>query len=127
MDDAQLRTVWQQRRRDYRPIPLSEPLHFFMKRRLARRVKQLSQLAIIWDEVIPDRIRSHTALETFSRGVLTVMVDTASVRFQLQTLLRGGLERAIRERFSGALNKIRLTPGQFYSVDLETGAARYEV
>ncbi|MCD4825234.1 MAG: DUF721 domain-containing protein [Phycisphaerae bacterium] len=127
MDDAQLRTIWQQRQYNYRITPLSEPLGILMKHKLARRVRQLGRLAEIWDEVIPESVRDHTALDSFHRGVLTVMVDSASHRFQLQTLLTGGIMKAIQQEFSGPLNKIRLVPGQFYAVDLETGAKRYEV
>ncbi len=126
MDDAQLRTIWQQRQYDAQIACLSEPLAVFMKQTLAKRVKQLGQLSAIWDEVVPQPIQDHTALDSFQRGVLTVLVDSASHRFHLQTLLTGGLMKEIQERFEGALNKIRLVPGQFYSVDLETGQKRYE-
>ena len=125
MDDAQLRTVWQQRQFDDRIAPLSQPLGAFMKRVLAKRVRRLSRLAAIWDEVIPPQIGEHTALESFNGGVLRVLVDSAPHRFQLQTLLSGGLQREIQRRFEGPLNKVRLVPGQFYAVDL-AGEARYE-
>ena len=125
MDDAQLRTVWQQRQLRTNADQLSGPLAFLMKHTLAKRVRQLRNLADIWDEVIPEPIAEHTALESFNSGVLTVMVDSASHRFHLDTLLRGGLMRELRNRFVGALNKIRLMPGQFSSVDL-AGQPRYE-
>jgi len=126
MDDAQLRTVWQQRQLYEPATPLRHPLAVLMKHKLARRVKQLSRLATVWDEVIPEDIADHTALESFHRGVLTVMVDSSSHRFQLQTMLLGGLMDMLRERFAGPLNKVRLVPGQFHAIDL-AGAPRYEV
>lgn len=127
MDDAQLRTIWQQRQFNYQPTCLSESLTILMKHKLAKRVRQVGQLAQIWDDVIPESIRDHTALESYQSGILTVMVDSASHRFQLQTMLTGGVMKAIQERFNAALNKIRLIPGQFYAIDLETGHRRYEV
>jgi hypothetical protein len=127
MDDAQLRTIWQQRQYDYRISPLGEPLGVLMKQKLAKRVKQLGELARIWDEVIPEAIRDHTALEGLYRGVLTVIVDSASQRFQLQMLLNSGMMREIQHRFSGSLNKVRLMPGQFYAVDVETGERKYHL
>ena len=126
MDDAQLRTIWQQRQYDRSQSQLPEPLGGLMKHRLARRVRQLSELACIWDSTIPAPIQDHTAMDSFQRGVLTVLVDSASHRFHLQTLLTGGVMKAIQQRFSGALNKIRLVPGRFYSIDLETGQKRYQ-
>ena len=125
MEDVTLQTIWQQRQFDDRISPLGHPLTFMMKHVLAKRVRQLGKLAGIWDSVIPDSIRDHTALEGFTRGVLTVMVDSASHRYQLQKLLTGGLMKVIREQFAGPRNKIRIIPGQFCSVDL-AGASRYE-
>ena len=125
MDDARLRTIWHQRQFPVGPSHLSGPLTVLMKHRLGKKVRQLGKLSNIWDEVVPREIASHTALESFSRGVMTVLVDSAAHRFQLQTLLMGGLLKMIQSRFAGALNKVRLVPGQFYSVDL-TGAPRYE-
>jgi len=125
MDDRQLQTVWQQRQFNDRTSHLSRPLTMFMKYNLAKRVRQLSQLAGIWDEVVPEEIAEHTALEGLRGGVLAVLVDSAAHRFQLQTLLAGGLMREIRRRYDGALSKIRLVPGQFYAVDV-SGSPRYE-
>jgi len=97
-----------------------------MKHVLGKRVRQIGKLARIWDECIPQPIRDHTALESYQRAILTVMVDSASHRYQLQTLLTGGLMKEIRGRFTGPLGKIRLIPGQFCSIDL-AGLPRYEL
>ena len=125
MDDAQLQTVWQQRQIRDRVAPLSSPLATLMKHTLGKRVRQLSQIAGAWDELIPDNLREHTALETYSRGTLTVIVDSSPHRFQLKTLLDGGLHKALQQRVICPINKIRLVPGQFYAIDV-AGAARYE-
>lgn len=126
MDDAQLRTIWQQRQFQDNHSPVGQPVAMLMKYVLAKRFRQLSQLATIWDDVIPQQIREHTALESVRSGVLTVVVDSAAHRFQLQTLLNGGLLKQIRSRFKGPLDRVKLVPGQFYAVDL-AGQARYEV
>jgi hypothetical protein len=126
MDDAQLRTVWQQRQINDTFVHLSQPMSALMKHRLAKKVRQLSQLAEIWDEVIPDEIREHTALESLSSGVLTVMVDSAAHRYELTSLLNGGLRSQIQAMFGAGLDRIRLVPGQFFAVDL-AGMRRYEM
>ena len=125
MDDAQLQTIWQQRqfRRDF--SHLSHPLAVLMKRKLGPRVRQLSKLSAVWDEVVPDEINEHTALEAMRGGVLTVVVDSASHRFKLNALLAAGLQKEIQRRFSGALRKGRRVPGQFCAGDL-SGSPRYE-
>jgi len=124
MDDARLRTVWQQRRPGQRASHVSQPLQMLMKYRLAKRVRQLSRMAEVWDEVVPDELREHTALERLDRGTLTVMVDSAAHRYRLQMLLNGGLLKEIQRRFPDALNKVRLLPGQFFAVDV-AGMPRY--
>jgi predicted nucleic acid-binding Zn ribbon protein len=124
MDDAQLQAVWQNRRLTDSFTHVGHPVAMLMKHKLAKRVRQLSRLAEAWDDVIPPEIREHTALEGYRAGVLTVTVDSASHRFELQMLLAGGLTAELRSRFSGTLSKVRLVPGQFYSVDL-AGQKRY--
>lgn len=124
MDDRQLRTAWENRQVADHTSHLSEPLAKFMKYTLQRRVKQLGSLAGVWDQIIPEEIREHTALEAYSRGVLTVVVDSAPHRFQLEMLLRSGLQRMLAEKCSGVLTKVKIVPGQFASVDVE-GFQRY--
>jgi len=63
-------------------------------------------------------------LESYARGTLTVMVDSAAHRFKLDAELKAGLRQSLAERFTGPLSRIKLVPGQFYSVDLE-GNRRY--
>jgi hypothetical protein len=118
MDDAQLRTVWQQRRFDDGVAMLGQPLASLMKHTLAKKVRQLSRIAELWDEFIPESLRDHTALESFHRGVLTVLVDSAAHRFQLQTLMDGGLIDRLRGAFPGGLDKVRLVLSHFQAVEL---------
>ena len=117
MDESQLRQVWRNGQRRDRIGSLSEALSYLVRYRLARRVRQLGQLAAAWDECIPEYIREHTALVSYARGTLTVAVDSAAHRYQLQRLLQSGLEQAIRERLPGALRRIRLVPGSFDAVE----------
>ncbi len=127
MDDAQLRTIWLQRQPHDSISHLAGPMAVLMKHKLGKKVRQIGKLAGIWDDIIPPTIREHTALDSFNRGVLTVLVDSSSHRYQLNTLLAAGLQKEIQTRFAGPLNKIRLVPGQFSSIDLETGTRRYDV
>jgi len=124
MDDKQLHTAWRNRQAPEMIRPVGEAVTLLMKHTLAKRVKQLGQIAAIWDEVIPADLAAHTALESYARGTLTVMVDSAPHRFQLDALLNSGVRLVLAQRCSGPLNRIKLVPGQFYSVDLE-GHRRY--
>jgi len=118
MDEWHLRNVWQNRQRRDRIGPLADTLAHLVKRRLARRVRQVGGVSAAWDECIPEYIREHTALVSYTRGVLTVAVDSAPHRYQLQMLLASGLTDAIRERAPGPLNKVRLVPGEFDYLDM---------
>ena len=126
MDDSQLRTLWLQKQTNDHTSHLAAPMAVLMKHKIGKKVRQLGKLAAVWDDILPATIREHTALDSFQRGVLTVLVDSSSHRYQLQTLLTAGLMKEIRTRFSGPLDKIRLVPGQFSSIDLETGEKRYD-
>ena len=122
MDERQLRNVWRNRQGPNRITALGEPLGELVRVRLAKRVRQVGQLASAWDECIPDSIREHTALVSFQKGTLTVAVDSAAHRYQLQMLLGAGVIDAIRERFSaGPLNRVRLVPGRFDAIDMPDG------
>jgi hypothetical protein len=113
MEDAVLQTVWQQRQRPVGYQPLSASMDVLVGKTLIKRVKQVASLVDIWEDVIPEPLLGHTALQSFKSGVLTVMVDSSSFRFQLQQLLNGGLVKQLQERCSEPLNKVRLVPGQF--------------
>ena len=89
MDDAQLRTVWHQRQFKHRTVHLSQPLSLLMRHSIGKRVSQLGKLARIWDEVLPESISEHTALESFNCGVLRVLVDSATRRFRDQCIVVG--------------------------------------
>ena len=118
MREWQLKNVWQNRRPRNRISALSEPLTILMKHRLAKRVRQIGQLSIAWDECVPDFLRDHAALVSLNGGTLTVAIDSAAHRYRLEMLLRAGLLDAIRERFSGALNRVRLIPGEFDALEM---------
>ena len=126
MDELQLGNVWRNRRKaTCWPLGridgismLSEPLTVLMKQHLAKRVRQIGKLSTAWDECVPDFLRRHTALVSFSRGSLTVAVDSAAHRYRLEMLLRDGLLDAIRQCFSGALNRVRLVPGNFDTIEM---------
>ena len=103
ISDDQMRTVWQQRQDRRRIGSLGETVSRLMKKTLSKRVRQLGQIAEVWDDLIPPNLRDHTALDTFVRGTLTVMVDSASHRYQLQNQIRSGLKNSIQARCSATI------------------------
>ena len=110
MDDTKLRTVWQQKRGNYRTINISEPLAIFMNHKLAKQVHDFGDISTAWEGVLSEEMREHAKLKSYHQGTLTVAVKSAAKRFQLQTFLSGeGLKRLRREA-SRAINKVKVMP-----------------
>lgn len=82
--------------------------------RYAQRTRaQLGQMIDLWFQLVPAELRNHSAICALKRGVLTVDVDSASVRYELDRRLREGLADQLRQHFRGTLRqvKIRLAAG----------------
>ncbi len=85
----------------------------FLPKQYARDVdrpyRRLGALADLWQTQIPERIASKTALASFNRGVLTVHVVDSTTRYDLDRLLRGGIEAELRRSFrGGTLNRVKV-------------------
>ena len=79
------------------------------EREVARPHRQLGDLAPLWAELVPPALASHTRLEALRRGVLTVAVDTSAHLYEIDRLLRGGLQRELIVRHRGpAFRRVKL-------------------
>lgn len=77
------------------------------KREVAKPYKQLGDLSVLWAELVPAELVKHTRLVGLSRGVLHVEVDHAAAHFEIDRLLRGGLQkRLVQSHKGGALRKV---------------------
>ena len=84
-------------------------LKSYFDREVARPHKQLGPLAELWHRLVPAELREHTRLDGLRRGVLTVSVDSSAHLFELDRLLRSGLEKQlIAEPGSGTFRKVKL-------------------
>jgi Dna[CI] antecedent, DciA len=73
-----------------------------------RRQKSLGAIAELWDELTPRELALRTRLATFRGGVLTVHVESASVRYDLDRALRDGLEAALRTGCAATLTRVKV-------------------
>lgn len=79
------------------------------QRDVAKPHKQLADLVGLWAELVPPELAAHTRLLGLARGVLRVAVDSTARNYELDRLLRGGLERELVTRHKGAaMRKIKL-------------------
>ena len=102
------------------PIPgaLGPELISFFKTSVRRRQTKLEKLADVWSQLVPELLNEHCALEGFSRGTLTVLVDTASHLYELKQLLLAGLEKQLVAACkSTGLRKVALKRGRWYEGD----------
>jgi hypothetical protein len=87
-------------------------LHFMagmFKREVERPYKQLRSLTALWSELLPPALLEHTRLEGLSHGVLRVAVASSSHLYELDRLLRQGLQRQLIQQHKGpAVRKVKL-------------------
>ncbi len=90
----------------------------FFKQSVSKRHTTLSKIAECWSALVPETLNDHCALESLSRGSLTVIVDSSSHLYELKQLLLAGLEQQLLLACkSGGLRKITLKPGRWYNAD----------
>ena len=79
------------------------------KRDVAKPYKQLGDLAELWGQLLPERLTQRTRLVGLSRGVLHVEVDNPAAHFEIDRLLRGGLQKQLIEGHKGpAFRKVQV-------------------
>ena len=101
--------------------PLGQEMISFFKQSVEKRHTKLSKIAECWSSLVPDTLNDHCALEGFSRGSLTVIVDSSPHLYELKQLLLAGLEQQLLLACkSTGLRKISLKPGRWYD-DGDTG------
>ena len=86
-----------------------------------RQAKRFGQIADLWQQIIPERLVTETVIESLNRGVLTVGVPSAAVRYNLEERLRGGLLDQLRRAYPGSLHKVKV---RILAPEAPTGEAR---
>ena len=95
--------------------PLGPAMIGFFQQSVQKRQVKLSQVAACWARLVPQTLSDHCALESLSRGTLTVLVDSASHLYELKQLLLAGLQQQLTLACKSAgLKKIALRPGRWY-------------
>ena len=87
----------------------------FFKGSVERRQTKFGKIADVWSKLVPELLLDHCALDSFSRGTLTVLVDSASHLYELKQLLLAGLQQQILLSCANTgLQKISLKRGRWY-------------
>ena len=97
---------------------LGPELWSFFKQSVEKRQTKFAKVANAWAHLIPSTLADHCALDSFSRGTLTVLVDSSSHLYELKQLLLAGLQQQLLLACANAgLRKITLRPGRWYEGD----------
>lgn len=82
-----------------------------------RTHKKLGELIDLWETHVPAPLANQTAITGLRAGTLHVAVADAAARFELDRLLREGLEQTLRLAYRGTLVRVRLkvSPGEVAS------------
>src|SRR5205809_7255088 len=87
----------------------------FFKHSVQKRQSKFAKIGECWSKIVPQTFCEHTSLESFTKGTLTVLVDSASHLYELKQLLLAGLQQQLLLACKSAgLRKIALTPGRWY-------------
>ena len=70
-------------------------------REVAKPYQQLGDLAVLWRELVPPALVERSRLIGLSRGVLHVEVDNPAAHFEIDRLLRGGLQKQLIQSHKG--------------------------
>lgn len=83
------------------------------KVQIERPYKQLQSLVELWIELLPPDMVEHTRLDSLARSVLTVSVDSSARLYELDRLLRSGLEQQLIKGHKGpAFRRVKLIVGR---------------
>jgi len=116
LQDADFRRVSRIKTIDREPaVALGPEMVTFFKQSVQKRQTKLSKIGETFAALVPETMIDHCALDSLSRGTLTVMVDSASHLYELKQLLLAGVEKQLTMACKSAgLKKIVLKPGQWY-------------
>lgn len=84
---------------------------------LERLEKRLGGVSRAWQSVCPPDLLARTSVRSLLRGVLTIGVEDAATRFELDRLLRSGAERVFVRACPTTVRKVKLVSAAQESTD----------
>lgn len=79
------------------------------KKDVAKPYKQLGDLSALWQQLLPAKLVDKSRLVGLSRGVLHVEADNAAASYEIDRLLRAGLQKQLIQSHKGpAFRKVQL-------------------
>lgn len=79
-----------------------------MKRDIERSFRRTGGFGKLWSDIVPGELGAASTIQSYARGVLTVAVNDAAAMYEIDRLLRSGLEQQLRERAPSTLKRVKL-------------------
>ena len=74
---------------------------------ISKPAEKLDGVSELWQTLVPANLRNRSRLLGLARGVLTVALDSATIRSELDARLRAGLLRQLQTESKGAIFKVK--------------------
>ena len=126
-DRKKLRNIWEHGQTRKTACRLGERVDQFLRKVVIPRQQKLAKLGLAWGQLLPAELLEHSCLDKYQRGQLTVLVDSASHFYELNTLVKEGLADQIRDLCPDTnLAKIKLLRGVWYRADKDARIVDYK-
>ena len=81
------------------------------KKRAQRDEKRFSSFSEAWEQLVPPTLLAASRLAGSRGSTITIEVDSSAAKYELDRLLRSGLETNLRSLYTGPLTRIRTRLG----------------
>jgi hypothetical protein len=82
------------------------------KKEIAKPYKQLQSITELWQKLVPENMLPFTRLESLVRGILKVTVNSSAMSYELDRLLRTGLQKQLITQHKGpAFRRVQIRVG----------------
>jgi hypothetical protein len=78
-----------------------------VREQVGKSDRKLTQLIELWRELIPEHLQLHATPTSIRGGTLHVEVNCAATAYEVDRLMRGGMEQTLRLRFNGTLVRVK--------------------
>ncbi|MCA9286092.1 MAG: DUF721 domain-containing protein [Phycisphaerales bacterium] len=81
----------------------------------ARTQRRLGAMVELWETSVPAPLAALTRIDGLRGGTLQVVATSSAVAFEIDRLLRAGLERTIRIASNGSVVRVKVKVGELES------------
>ena len=86
-------------------------LNKYVAKKYTQPLKQLGPFTEFWQKALPPQLHQRTAIVALNHGLLTIHVADSPTLYQIDRLLRAGLEHTLKTQSKAAITKIKLKIG----------------